>query len=177
MLNPYLDLFRRMENQSAEFKNSIRKRLIWAFSWAVPNDEAIQAIAACGSSIVEVGAGTGYWAWLLGQAGCIVRAFDREPNQPPRWSEIDRGGSEVLRQSDAETLLLCWPPYQDAMAFDCLMAFRGRTVAYVGEGYGGRTGNDAFHAELERTWKLERTVAIPQWPGFHDRLWLYSWPG
>lgn len=54
-----------------------RRVLSERFAWAVPTDEAILAIAELGP-IVEIGAGTGYWAWLLEQAGAEVLAFDAE---------------------------------------------------------------------------------------------------
>lgn len=38
-----------------------RDQMIHAYSWAVPGPEAIDAIASRGP-IIEIGAGTGYWA-------------------------------------------------------------------------------------------------------------------
>jgi hypothetical protein len=55
-----------------------RHYLVERFAWAVPSDEAIRTIAGLGS-IVEIGAGTGYWASLLELAGADIAAFDKAP--------------------------------------------------------------------------------------------------
>lgn len=173
MLNPYYDLFRVLEAAPEEIRRASRKKLIWPYAWAVPSPEVIRAVAALGRDVVEIGAGTGYWAWLLGQAGCRVQAFEREVGQPPRWVELQTGGPEVLARVQASTLLLCWPPMNEPLALDSLHAFRGDWVVYVGEGPGGCTADDAFHAELAGHWRLEQTLELPQWPGAHDRAYIY----
>lgn len=48
------------------------------FSWAIPNKKAIDICSNYGP-IVEVGAGTGYWAWLLRKQGVSVEALDILP--------------------------------------------------------------------------------------------------
>lgn len=173
MFNPYYDLFRILEAAPEELRRASRKKLIWPYAWAVPSPEAIQAIAALGPEIVEMGAGTGYWAWLLGQAGCRVQAFERETGQPPRWVELQKGGPEVLARSQAQTLLLCWPPLQEPFALECLRAFRGERVVYIGEGKDGCTADEAFHVELDALWQLEQSLNIPQWPGSQDQVFIY----
>jgi hypothetical protein len=56
------------------------------YSWAVPTDEAIAAIAnASPFGVVEVGAGTGYWAMLLRHRGVDVLAYDRTPVAGQLW--------------------------------------------------------------------------------------------
>ena len=52
-----------------------------AYAWGVPSANALRAIAkASPHGIVEVGAGTGYWAHLLQDLhGVSVRAFDSHP--------------------------------------------------------------------------------------------------
>ena len=48
-------------------------------SWAVPSAEALEVIAqVSGGRVVEVGAGTGYWAWLLTRRGVDVVAVDND---------------------------------------------------------------------------------------------------
>ena len=63
LLNPYRDAHRAL---GANPPDGVRKPLIWAYAWAIPSDEAIHAIAELGP-LLELGAGTGYWAWLLRQ--------------------------------------------------------------------------------------------------------------
>jgi hypothetical protein len=145
-------------------------------SFAVPNDEAIFAIAELKMPVVEIGAGTGYWAWMLRQAGVEVEAFDKVPDPDMNewmdgdsWTEVKRGTSIVLKDFAQHALMLCWPPYEDPMALDCLHEYQGDTIIFIGEWSGGCCATDAFFKELE-TWMTERDVDIPKWPGMHDFL-------
>lgn len=72
------------------------------------------------------------------------------------------------------TLLLCWSPYGEPFAFECLQAFQGTQLVYVGEGPGGCTGDDRFHEELSQAWTCEGNLVIPQWFGIHDSVFLYD---
>eukprot|EP00897_Mesotaenium_endlicherianum_P009382 jgi/Mesen1/8472/ME000478S07970 len=50
------------------------------YSWAVPTGEAIDAIVkSAPGGVLEIGAGTGYWAHLLRQRGVQVAAYDLQP--------------------------------------------------------------------------------------------------
>ncbi|GAQ79688.1 hypothetical protein KFL_000360040 [Klebsormidium nitens] len=50
------------------------------FAWAIPTEEALEAIKQCSpKGVVEIGAGSGYWAALLEERDVSVRAFDRDP--------------------------------------------------------------------------------------------------
>ena len=92
-------------------------------------------------------------------------------------------------------LLLVWPT-PDAWAGEALASFRGTRVAYVGEGPGGRMGDDVFHASLgmldscvacsygvvdspcvcavPRRWRHARTIKLPHWGGYDDDLHLFE---
>lgn len=162
------------DSSDDERMRSVRRQLVWAFSWAVPSREAIAALVEC-SPLVEIGAGTGYWAWLLRQAGADVLAYDRNPEAPPHWTRVERGGPEQAGAYPERTLFLCWPPMGEALAEDCLAAFRGQRVALIGEvGEGSRTGSAADRARLEREFTLEREIGLPRWPGYRDslRIWV-----
>lgn len=172
LINPYLDLRLALSTQADALQLDVRKKLIWAYSWAVPSTEAVRALAELGP-IVELGAGTGYWAWLIGQAGAAVRAMDQAPDSPPRWVPIHPGGPTDLAAASEPTLLLCWPPLDEPMAAEALAAFPGMRLAYIGE-WRGRTGDAVFHDTIERDWIHERTIALPSWPGFKDELRVYS---
>src|SRR4051812_25298577 len=111
ILDPYGDLFRLLMGlrASPEAIDAIRKKLIWAYSWAVPSPEAVEEIARH-SPIIEIGAGTGYWAWLLSQAGSDVVACDANVVAPPHWFAVREGGPGVLSEHSERALFLCWPP-------------------------------------------------------------------
>jgi hypothetical protein len=69
--------------------------------------------------------------------------------------------------------MLCWPPYADGMAQQALARYEGARVIYIGEGEGGCTGDDVFHAALAEQWKLAASYEIPQWDGLHDDVRVY----
>lgn len=113
MINEYLlefDRVRRLASGSGrpfsyEFEH--RRKLVRKFSWAIPNSEAIDAIVGLGCPVVEMGAGTGYWAALLAARGVRVQAFDQAPpvadcrnnHYHPgarAWFRVDRGSVEKL---------------------------------------------------------------------------------
>lgn len=157
------------------------------YSWAIPNEEALSAIAAVGP-IVEIGAGAGYWAWLLREREVDVVAYDACPPSPQRQNRYHRtrestfgdvlvGGPEDVMKHADRTLFLCWPPYEDPMAARALtlyLAAGGKRLVYIGESPGGCTGDDAFHALVRERMTETRMVDIPQWFGVHDYLSIYK---
>lgn len=83
------------------------------FSWAVPNTDALHALLALGP-LVELGAGTGYWAWLLTRMGADIVAYDvaeSHEGQGYRFRHplVRNGGVDALKSSGSRALLLCWP--------------------------------------------------------------------
>jgi hypothetical protein len=124
-------------------------------SYAIPSREALAALKRL-SPIVECGAGSGYWARMLRDAGADVLAFD---SQPPTvegnnacacrtFCEVTRADCAALFDEHPDlaqrTLLMVWPgagvegSAADAAPWDvlCLTSFiraGGRRVAYVGE--------------------------------------------
>lgn len=154
-----------------------RRRLIPQYAWAIPTDEAIEMIANL-SPIIELGAGTGYWASLIEDAGGEIACFDDHSwkAQIGTHHEVLPGDHTVLEAApwvDAMTLMLCWPPYATPMAADCLRTFRGSQLVYVGECGGGCTGDDVFHEMLQAGWEMTESQPLPQWPGIHDELMVY----
>jgi hypothetical protein len=151
------------------------------YAFGVPNRAALEAIARH-APIVELGAGTGYWAYLLRNRGVDIVAYDlappdRVPNaykfEPRTWTEVLPGGVEVLAQHAGRALFLCWPGYRDTFAGEALAAYSGSVLIYVGEGPGGNTADQAFFDRLRRDWAAGERIAIPRWSGAHDALSIY----
>jgi hypothetical protein len=99
--------------------STIEQRFDWRtclcsyFAWAVPNHAALQTLVNLGP-LVELGAGTGYWAWLLTRLGADIVAYDlaeSHEGQGYRFKHevVRNGGLEVLKSSGKRALLLCWP--------------------------------------------------------------------
>lgn len=169
--------------QAVRYALDARADLVREFAWAIPNDAAIEAIVGLGKPVVELGAGNGYWASLIAEAGGTVECWDREPGDHiygatgKLWHPVSKGGSEAIGpQHKGHTLLLVWPPYDKPMGTECLLQFMkegGSSLVYVGEGQYGCTADDEFHRILDAHWEWQRTVSIPVWRGMGDSLFIY----
>src|ERR1019366_9640348 len=93
LFNPYLEFYRAMplayrrdpsvppsiaELLSPEWLK-LKSAIAGHFAWAVPTEEAVRVVAKYSTRVVEIGAGSGYWAWMMRQAGVTVAAFDADP--------------------------------------------------------------------------------------------------
>lgn len=150
----------------------VRYDLVKEYSWAIPNDEAIDVLVE-ESPIIEVGAGNGYWAYLADEDGADVVAFDMDPWEAEWFPVLEGDICEILNYQD-RSLFLCWPPYDNPMAADALDLYTGDTVIYVGEGRGGCTGDSDFHFKLQKEFGLaDEIIDIPVWEGIHDRMYVF----
>lgn len=159
-----------------------RRELVTKYAWAIPTEEALLKIGEHShNGVVEIGAGTGYWAGLLRELGVDVAAYDEAPHDNFQakacWSEVHKGGPLYVLKHPERTLMLSWPPYDTPMAALTLRRYKGSTLVYIGEGSGGCTGDAEFHDMLEDEWKEIDGVALPQWPGIHDYLTVYKRKG
>src|SRR5579883_1374914 len=57
---------------------SLRRFYIQKYAHAIPTNTALTAIADF-APIIEIGAGTGYWAFLLRRRGVDIICYDRHP--------------------------------------------------------------------------------------------------
>lgn len=196
--NPYLaDVLALVDGDELPFRDRIgfsqalphaillalaRDRYIFKYAWAIPCQEALETIASY-SPIVEIAAGSGYWAHLLTKMGADILAYDasvprpsKKPSLPRRryWFDVRKGNEESLKRHSDRALFLCWPPHKDPMAVNALKHYEGDTVLYIGEKRDGCTASDAFFRLLEKRFSLERTVELPVWPGMHDRLQVFK---
>lgn len=175
--NPYLQRFKAM---SEDWQNKRRNKLVLAYSWAVPNREALGAIAQYtpNNEVVEMGAGTGYWAYLLSQMSITVYAWDKNPYHnrhcDAHWGDVMPGGPEKLSRFSNIPMLLVWPPYDDDMATKSLLAYKGNTLIYVGEGEWGCCANDSFFDALHCEWKEVENIEIPQFQCIHDSMSVFK---
>lgn len=192
--NPYLDEVRErldidiLAGGMDRYVDSVRLRwpAIDKYSFAVPTATAIYDIAQRGP-VVEMGAGLGYWAWMIKQAGGDVIAYDdfswfvdgseaenvrNKFHRDKTWFPINHGTPATLEAHPDRNLLLCWPPYDDSMALDCLVHWQGEFLFYIGEGPGGCTGDEMFHERADELFTTVKEIHLPQWPGLHDRLYI-----
>jgi len=178
--NPYLNKFESIVNKSDRFSALPyykRQDLVKKYAWAVPDENAIEKIVSY-SPIVEIGAGSGYWAWLIEQAGGDIICYDKSP-WDDSYSEVSKAEESAVNEHADRSLFLCWPPLcwpplSTDMGSNALSHYEGDAVLYIGEGKGGCTANDEFHRKLEIDYNLEEVVDIPQWPSVYDSLYIYK---
>lgn len=153
----------RISKSITEFGSQRDKMIKWRrkYSYAIPSNDIHAKIKLfCGNKIIEMGSGTGYWAKYLSQFEIDVLAYDTIDTRSTfcddvYYHEIVEGGPEVLdKVSKDRALFLCWPPYDDPFAYNCLKAYKGNYLIFVGEGYGGCTGDDNFFNLIEKEWDI-----------------------
>jgi hypothetical protein len=162
--NPFLDAFEHRDPEK-------EPRLRFSYAYGVPTPAALRLIAEH-QPLIEIGAGSGYWAWLLRQMHVDVVAYDLEPPDGTyrnaffegglTWTEVSEGGAEAVHEHPERTLFLCWPPPASPMAEECLAAFHGDIVLYVGE-WRGACATSAFFDALERSFTQVASEDLPSW--------------
>ncbi|OLB42785.1 MAG: hypothetical protein AUG51_20880 [Acidobacteria bacterium 13_1_20CM_3_53_8] len=200
MNNPYWEEIRSLfvshdeEDYHWFIKHSeARDKCCRKYAWAIADPASVAFVARyLGPRAVEIGAGTGYWAWQLWQQGIDIIAFDHNPpdkvpndffaprtERPSKtlvktWYPVTQGSSEVLSEHPNRTLFLCWPNYATDFAAQCLQAYQGNRFVFIGENEGGCTGNADFFDLLEKEWQQVDAHQILQWSGIHDTIVVYE---
>ncbi len=158
-----------------------REKAIAQFSFAIPSEEVLTQLVDL-QPLLEVGAGTGYWAYELRKRGADIIAVDPKPYSdngviPAKtWTEVLEMDAKtaIEKYKHRRTLFFCWPSYNLAWPTEALMQWTGKYVAFIGESSGGCTGDDKFHQVLETDFDQMNCIRLPQWSGIHDHLYVYE---
>jgi hypothetical protein len=160
------------------------------YGWSVPTEDITTKLAQFigNDTVLEVGSGYGLWSKLLNDMGvntiATTRRSDNEqdathmPQKDRSFTDVEniKNLDAVEKYPQANVLMMSWPPYNDAMAYQTLKNFKGNKIIYIGEGSGGCTGCDRFHNLLNKEWKEVYDFDVedlPQWAGLHDAVYLY----
>lgn len=163
-----------------------RTALVKTYSWSIPTPADIAWIVARlgGRGVVEIGAGTGYWAWQLSQADVDVMAYDLNAFgdntycDPVQYHPVHEAGPGAAAEHPDRALLLCWPPYSDPMATEALSAYGGDLLIYIGEPESGCTADDHFFAALAAGWtEIGCSPLHATWWGIHDYVTAFRRAG
>lgn len=152
------------------------------YGYSIPTEKAIKRVAMF-APICDLGAGKGYWSLMLRRTGIEVEAYDLNPikeGHNPYYNKEEEVFFTIKKcdtdfiPSKNYTLFLSWPPYNNPMATDYIKKYKGDYVIYIGESYGGCTGDDELFSLLGSQWYTEEIIYIPQIPGMRDYLTIYS---
>jgi hypothetical protein len=195
--NPYLKSLKNIIDENkhlnkAELKSLImthRNDFVTDYCFTIPYYDVLMK-AASYSPIVEIGAGSGYWAACLSKMGVDVIAYDSHPpgmHSPWEWFKgnpwfddswyhiVEGDVSDAAHHPD-RTLLLAWPMPMSSMAYNALLNYKnagGRTVIFIGDPHPASSGDEYFYKMLYEHKEIE-TVNLYSWPGIKEKLLIYS---
>ena len=142
------------------------------FSYVFPDDRVLSVLAGLGP-LVEMGAGTGYWAYRLRTLGVDIVALDLAPPDgarsnryhptSPTWTKVIPGDHTVLGDYPDRALLLCWPPLFSSLG-ESLTYYAGNSVALIGDG-GHRTSRLTGLSETFSNVAVFPVRALDPFPG------------
>jgi len=174
---------RRLELTDEEFAAiPDRNKLVARYAWTITDPDSVGFVAShVRNGLVDPMAGTGYWAFLLGQCGIDVVSYDASPKdnpwhqKHPLWAPVAQGYGEVVIDNHPDrTLLLAWPPYSEPGGFRTVREYKGSRIIYIGEGSGGCTGDDDLHELLDDQWREVDVHTPVQWWAIHDQITVYQ---
>lgn len=172
------------------------KPLVEYYSWAIPCDKVLDLFLYF-SPIIEIGAGKGYWAYLLKKKfgdKLKIRCFDRHPNYRHSWTMVEAGTpSSIFQRQDIidanpefKTLFLSYPDEDSELGSECLSYFQGDYIIHVGELITtgsfarqpqtafGRTTTGSFQVELMEKFHCIASIPLPNLPFCNDHLTIWK---
>jgi len=163
-----------------------RSKLVGQYAWTITSPETVAFVAAhAGAKVLDPLAGSGYWAYLLGQLGVDVFASDAEPPNlgVNPYHHTDAVHVPVARldalesvatHGDGRVLLLSWPPHNTPLGAQILQCYPGDRVIYIGDRAGGGCGDAELFHIFDRYW-TQVAVHLPvRFWGIHDRIVVYD---
>lgn len=163
------------------------------YAWCIPNERAVRVLCHV-SPVVELGAGKGYWSWLVSARGGSISAYDKAPPRRPFFPVI-KGQPDFA----FPTLFLCYSddptPVNDddaesesceALSLESLNRFEGDTIVLAGEAFvasgtlsltqapWGRSFDSAFQVELAATFHCVFVDDLPRFPICKDTLSVWK---
>jgi len=169
-----------------------RRRFINSFGFSIPNRQAIEAIRSYSPhGVTEIGAGLGYWTYLLNKNNIPTIGVDKYHPTANRWFSPNFNSNkkeylsgivvseavDYLATDDSEkTLLMIWPSQieEESYADEAIAAYKGNTIIMVGEGEDGCTDTCGLFDEEETEWEIINIVGIPRFIDCFDSLTIHK---
>ena len=168
--------------QSISDSFSEREKYRKGVSWHIPTDDLVNLIISYGP-IVSVGCGFANTESIVNERGGDIISTDINPTSTNGWcndgeyrmnvEQLD-SPSAVKKYND-RNVFMAWPPYDTPMAHETAISMEvGKYLIYVGESWGGCTGNDDFFMELRDNFEEITDLMIPTWSGINDYCTVYK---
>ena len=164
--------------------NEIRHRYTAQYGFPVITAEAVDWITqrTRHAELLEVGAGNGYLARQLQDAGVDVIPTDAYTitdnayslGKTCHTSVIQIDAMDAITELNDLNLIWSWPT-PDQASGKALKCFNGEYFVYIGEqSNGGCTGGELFNHVLDTKFEYCEGFNIPSFPGIHDSIALYQ---
>jgi hypothetical protein len=169
----------------------------------IPTDEAVDTLSEL-QPILEVGAGSGYWAYVLENAGVDIVATDPYPvdvsreylsgecetisRSGPRsveleggapklpWTEIKIADHTVIQECSGKTVMSCHPPADSDWNKEMLdLIDSGQQFVFVGGWYPSPDATPFFFDELKE-WELLDMFPVYDWRTMHAHGYVFQKP-
>lgn len=142
------------------------------YSWAIPSVQVVNAISKY-QNIVEIYAGTGYWANLIEKAGCRIQCYDNFMSHYKKESygkfypvtNINELNYDLLQNCN---LFMSWIPYEDECCIKYISNLNPKNILYLGETEGGCNACDKFFDIVNKNYAKVNVITFPTWLGLHD---------
>lgn len=191
-----VEMYSKRTNLRVEQKVLARK-----YGFAIPNEQALTEISKF-KSILEFGAGTGYWASLLRERKTNITCFDIAPikgvhknrygfnTQHTHINDLTHADQVLKSRAKKSVLFLCWPCRHKNWALETsnkYIVHGGKTIIYVGDyEYDKKhpicisddqapvTGNENLHQFFTDNFSLVKKIEIPHYENIKDALYIFE---
>jgi len=173
----------------AFWRNTVRTGAAYHYAFAVPTNQALDIILSLNTQVIDIGAGTGYWAYQLqrrSRGEHQILAYDSVPcgtgrtnayhGNAPSWFQVQRlEASQVPIPGTGATILVVYPPPDPDEAFLAGLVHRfaqstidqnsTNRLVLVSEWRGGDTASPACRTALlaKLTLEAHHPTTIPNW--------------
>ena len=163
-------------------EGALREAVIKKYGFAILTQDIVNRLRPY-QSILEVGAGLGYWAYECQKVNIDYIATDKYTPKnndyflidTPRWADIEvTSARRAISKYPDRTLLICWPDYDCDWAFSTLVTYTNKYFIYVGENCGGCCANDKFFNELDKNWIEIEDLGLKSFDCIHDNAIVYK---
>lgn len=142
------------------------------FTFAIPTFELLQVITKY-QPILEIGAGSGFWAALLKKNNCDIIATtinDEYHPFPEKFTEIEKlPAIDAVKKYPDRTVFCSWPSI-GTWTEETLPHIKKRLIL-ISE---NATASDKFYDTLSEDFKQIEEHKIPEWFGIRDKFSVFE---